>query len=127
MRKWYDAVMREEEGPFGGKEYLLQVEAGVRWWESMRVWYNVAVILSGLFVVFFTQGIFMLFTPVIWVEGALYLLMANVAYLMGPGLDVYVGVLWKGRFDMERLRGWLWLSGMMFACGLTLGLGLLLG
>ena len=93
----------------------------------MRVWYNVAVILSGLFVVFFTQGIFMLFTPVIWVEGALYLLMANVAYLMGPGFEVYVGVLWKGRFDMERLGGGLGLWGLLFGCVLRVGVGWLLG
>ena len=94
----------------------------VRWWESRRLAYNAFVGAAGLVSLGVVNLISLVsdFPPVDgqWIAVAVFGVMANVCYLMGPTVEVAAQKLWG-----ERL---LPVGPTLFRMGLTFSVGLAL-
>lgn len=97
------------------KPYLAKVESGVRWWEMMRLWYNGAMLSSGLVIVLPDAGIRIFGDPILLFAMAFWAVIINVFYSLGPLLDSYVLIFSEGKVSLESLRLPLWLVGTLFS------------
>jgi predicted membrane-bound mannosyltransferase len=97
------------------KPYLAQVEAGIRWWERMRLLYNGVLFFTGVLLVMSTMGTMALLSPFLWFGAFVLAFMANLCYTLGPGLDAYLYIFSQGRSRFENMRMALWLVGTMFS------------
>jgi hypothetical protein len=95
----------------------------LRWWESRRLTYNVAVGGAGLV----TLGFLVLFSilppglpaPVfVWRGVVVYACLANLGYCLGWGAEMTMRALWKERAPDAGPA--LFRQGLSFAVGLTL-------
>ena len=95
----------------------------LRWWESRRLTYNVAVGGAGL-VTLGALGLFSILPPgmpgpVPAVRGVVvYAVMANLGYCLGWGAELVMRALWKERAPDAGPA--LFRQGLSFAVGLTL-------
>lgn len=89
----------------------------VRWWERMRLWYNLMVGLVGLIAV---SNLWEEMYHLELLMGVLfYGILANAAYTAGWVADVLVRFYSKGRFSLHGYRVVFFLFGLLFSLGLT--------
>lgn len=103
------------------KPYLAQVEAGIRWWEQMRVWYNLILFSSGVLFSISLAGTLVLINPVFWLGAAFFGFCANVCYFLGPALDAYCYLFLKGRVQLSAMRMPIWIVGTMVSILVEIG------
>jgi hypothetical protein len=101
------------------RPYLAQVEAGIRWWEQMRLWYNLILFGTGILVSMSVMGTLVLFTWLFWLGAGAFALGANACYFLGPAIDAYCYVFFQGRVRVASLRLAMWLVGTLFSCLVT--------
>lgn len=97
------------------KPYLAKVEAGARWWEMMRLWYNGAMLSSGLVVILPSEGAEVFGEPLFLLAMAFWGVLVNVFYCLGPLLDAYLLIFSEGKVSLESYRLPLWLVGTLFS------------
>ena len=94
----------------------------VHWWESRRPMYNVAVGIAGLITSSTITLSELLVTGQLrippWQAVAIYAVIANVAYSMGPAADLTIVRRWGGQF--AAIGPALFRYGFVFAIGVTL-------
>lgn len=110
-----DAEQEAHEDFVLKKPYLAQVEAGIRWWEQMRLLYNGVLFFSGLLLVMSQGGTMILFFPVFWIGAFVFGFFANMGYFLGPVIDAYVYIFSRGTIRFASMRLPLWIVGTMFS------------
>ena len=93
----------------------------IRWWESRRPLYNAAVGVTGLATLIYANGLELLLgnglLPAPWIGVAVYAVMANLCYTLGPLVELAVEK-WLGR-PVYGLGPALFRHGLVFSLGLT--------
>jgi len=93
----------------------------IKWWEKRRVWFNVAVGLSGLISILFLFPMFNLYD----ILGIIfYGIAANVFYSFGFVLEALNLHYLNGRIEMSKYRMALFLIGTLFSCLVTFVAGI---
>ena len=110
-----DAEQETHEDLVLKRPYLAQVEAGIRWWEQMRLLYNGVLFFSGVLLVMSQGGTLILFFPAFWVAAFIFGFFANMGYFLGPAIDAYLYIFSRGNVRFANMRLPLWIVGTMFS------------
>lgn len=111
-----DTLLDEEFAINSERDVMLLV----KWWNKKRLLYNVILIVTELAVMlFYWSGLVAFGIENALFYSFLYTLVANVLYLMGPGLDITLFYYIEGYRYKDRNRQLILILGIVFSVMLT--------
>lgn len=112
-----------DDGPFGERTWLARMESGVLWWERMRLVYNAVVGMAGIALISLMGGWEALTDEETWYGVIGSAIFCNLAYFLGPLVDVYGHVITRGRLEFKDLRVVLFILGTVLTLLVMLMIG----
>lgn len=92
------------------------LKEALSWWEKKRIWFNVAVGITGVIVVINNIHLFQ-YGEIIGL--VFYGLLLNLFYSIGFLLEAFNQHYLKGNFHFDQMRIGLFIVGTLASCGIT--------
>lgn len=96
---------------------IAELKSNVKWWESKRWIFNIAVLISGVFAIYiglsqceYYWSLEDTFGVVLWVIGA------NIFYSLGILLELFDWYYLKNKIGIVKFRLFFFVIGTLFSC-----------